>query len=154
MGLAEDLERAAVAARAHAGPGEQLSGVIAAEPAEAERVYLCAFAEAGDSQTWIALDAAGEVIFDRRLIRDAVAIAALCEAAEEAAASGLERVLEAPPRLATPAYLDELGAAARELEQANGHVSDSPFAEAMRAATPAIEELTLSVERGYKAPLR
>lgn len=143
-----------MAARTHVRPGEQLSGVIPTEPAEGERVYLCAFVGAEESREWLALDAAGEVIAERRLVRDAVAIAALCEAAEEAVASGLEGVLEAPPRLATPSYLDELGAAARELERASGHAADSPFARVLRAANSAVAELELDVERGYKVPLR
>jgi hypothetical protein len=154
VSLGEDLERVAVAARAHAEPGEELASVIPTEPMEGERVYLCAFAGAGDLQSWLALSAAGEPISERRLVRDAVAIAALCEAAEEAVSPDLARAHEATPRLATPAYLDQLGVAAREREQVNGQVSDSAFAQTMRAATTAAEELGRDVEGGYKVPLR
>ena len=154
MSLDEDLERVAVAARAHAGPDEELASVIPTEPMEGERVYLCAFAGGVDLRSWLALSETCEPISERRLVRDAVAIAALCEAAEEAVSPDLVRAHEAPPRLATPAYLDQLGGAARERDQGNGQVADSAFAQAMRAATTAAEELGHDVERGYKVPLR
>src|SRR5206468_4833423 len=121
--------------------------VIPSEPEAGLRVYLCAFATDNGSRTWLALDGAGKPIDERRLVRNAVSIAGLCEAAEDRAAGGklselrdrladlrrteqaeieeaevaaaeLERVLESPPRLATPSYLDELGAAVWALEQA------------------------------------
>ena len=130
------LERVAVAAAAHVRPGEKLSGVIPTEPTEGERVYLCAFVGAEDSRAWLALDQVGGVIAERRLVRDAVAIAALCEAAEEALASGREEALNAPPRLATPSYLDDLGAAARELDRANGLDSGLQFARGRCAPPP------------------
>jgi len=43
---------------------------------------------AGDQRTWLALDAAGEAVESRAVVRDAVSIAALCEVAEETAAGG------------------------------------------------------------------
>jgi hypothetical protein len=153
VSLSQDLDEIAAAAGRFSEADEELAAIIPTEPAQGERVYLCAFGGPQD-RAWLALNAAGEVIAERRLVRDAVAIAALCEAAEEAVASELESVLEPPPRLATPAYLDQLGAAALELEQANGRVSDSPFTEAMRAAALTVEGLELDVERAYKVPLR
>ena len=71
----------------------------------------------------------------------------------EEAALGLEQAVGTPPRLATPAYLDELGAATRRLEQALGDVGVSPFAEAMKASMGAVEELTSEIERTYKLDL-
>ena len=41
----------------------------------------------------------------------------------ESAALALERAVGAPPRVATPAYLDEVGAATLALERALGDVS-------------------------------
>jgi hypothetical protein len=72
------------------------------------------------------------------LIRDAASIAALVEIAEESAAvlTGDE------PRLASPAYLDSLGAAA------NGDVAG-----ALQSALPAIDELTRDLELNYKLVL-
>ena len=154
MSLESDLERIAGAAGAFATAGERVAAIIPAEPAESERVYLCAFDGADDTRTWLALDAAGTAIEERRLVREAVAIAALCEIAEESAAPGVGGVVDGPPRLASPAYLDKLGAAARELERSTGHASDSPFAHVMRSAAPTVEELERDVERGYKVPLR
>jgi HPt (histidine-containing phosphotransfer) domain-containing protein len=74
------------------------------------------------------------------------------EAAEEAAAA-LEDAIEPPPRVATTAYLDALGVAARRLEQTLGEENGSPFAVALQQALPAIEELAAEVERTYKGPL-
>src|SRR5207247_10381969 len=106
-----------------------------AEPPAGARVYLCAFESAG-GRTWLALDDGGSAIGERRLVRDAVEIAALCEVAEEtvgggdlpelrrrlveirdaeapegidpalAAAAALEAELQGPPRRAATDYLD------------------------------------------------
>ena len=183
MGLSEDLERIGEAARAHAGPGEEVLGVIPVEPAEDLRVYLCAYGATGEEQSWLALDAEGRPVDQRRLLRDAVAIAALCEVAEETAGGGsleelraqlvslrlteqpdgieeaeqaalaLERTIGAAPRVASPAYLDAVGAATRQLEHALGDSTRSPFADAMRQAVTTVEELKLDVEANYKLPL-
>ena len=74
------------------------------------------------------------------------------EEAEEAALE-LERVVGAAPRLASPAYLDAVGAATLRLEQALGEDGPSPFAESMRQAVGVVDELAAEVERGYKLPL-
>ena len=182
MGLSEDLDRIAEAARAYAEPDEELSAVLPAEPASGLRVYLCAYGHSGTS-SWLALDDAGQPVRDRALVRDSVSIAAMCEIAEETAGGGdvevlraqlrtlrltespqgieeaeeaaleLERALGSAPRLATPAFLDEIGFATRRLEQALGDVAWSPFAEAMKRAVGSIEELKLAVETGYKGCL-
>jgi hypothetical protein len=183
VSLESELLQIAAAAAGFAGPGEQVVAVIPAEPATGRRVYLCAFAVGDTPRSWLALDADGDAIDERRLVREAVAIAGLCEAAEESAAGGkvselrerlaelrrteqadvaeaeaavveLERVLGSPPRLATPAYLDQIGAAARALEQALGHSAQSPFAQAMRGAAATVEGLELDVEGAYRVPLR
>ena len=87
MGLKEDLRRIAEAAVVYAAPGEELSAVIPTEAAGGTRVYLCAFV-AGEAKSWLALDAAGEPVRDRRVLRDAVSIACMCEIAEETAGGG------------------------------------------------------------------
>jgi hypothetical protein len=182
VALAQDLERIALAAGAFAAPGETVAGIVAAEPAGAARVYLCAF-EAGETTSWLALDDAAEPVASRRAVRDAVSLSALCEVAEEVAGGGdlpqlrarlaelretempegieegeqaaeaLDAVLQPPPRLATPDYLDAIGAASRQLEQALGDEAGSPFASAMQQALPAVEELANAVVRAYKRPL-
>jgi hypothetical protein len=108
------------------------------EPASGERVYLCAFAQSDGTQSWLALDDRGSPLTNRTLIRVAASIAALVEIAEESAAvpTGDQ------PRLASPAYLDSLGAAA------NGELAG-----ALQSALPAIDELTRDLELNYKLEL-
>ena len=177
MELAQELERIASQTGA--------SAVLAAESQPGERVYVCAF-DAGDgARSWLAVDAEGQPVAERRRIRDAVAILALCELAEETAAGGdldelrsqlaalrvtenppgieeaeqaaleLQRVLGAPPVLATPARLDEIGGATRRLEIALGDaIRGSPFAAAMKGASEVVEALQAEVEGSYRADLR
>jgi len=182
MALSDDLERIAAAAAGFAAPGERVTGVLAVQPGESGRVFLCAF-ESGGEYGWLALDDETRPVESRRLVREAAALAALCEVAEEVAGGGdlpelrarlaELRVTEAPegieeaetaaaalhdalqvePRLATSGYLDALGVGARRLERALGEDGGSPFAAAMEQALPAVEELAAEVVRRYKRPL-
>jgi hypothetical protein len=68
-------------------------------------------------------------VTSRNVVREAVALAALCEVVGEA-------VGDEPPRLASPAYLDEHG---------------TP--DVVAAAFAAVESLTEDVERSYKQEL-
>lgn len=184
MSLSEELERIAAAAAAHATAAEELAAVLATEPADGRRLYLCAYAaDGGEQRAWLALDAAGEPVADRLAVREAASIAALCEVAVDVAGGGdledlraqlvalrireappgidaaeeaalaLEQVVGAPPRVASPALLDEIGAATLRLEAALGEDGPSPFAEAMRQAVGVVEALAAEVERAYKRPL-
>jgi hypothetical protein len=182
VGLSEDLERVAATAQTHAEAGEELTAVIPAAPAEGAPVYLCAFAN-GESRAWLALDGGFRPVRDRRLLRDAVSIAAMCELAEETAGGGdleelqarlvslresenpegideaeeavaaLRTAIGTGPRIATPAYLDEVGGATRRLERALGELAHSPFADAMKSAAPSVEGLVADVEARYKLEL-
>lgn len=181
MGLVEELDRIAAIAEAYASDGEQLAGVLPAEPDPGARVYVCAF-ERGDDRSWLVLDGDGTPLRSRARVRDAVSIAALCELADENAGGGdlsdlrsrlvslrltehvevdeadeaalaLESVVGSPPRVATPAHLDAVGAATLRLERALGETAASPFAAAMQQARVAVDELALEVESGYKLPL-
>jgi hypothetical protein len=182
MTLEDEIGAARTAADAFAGDGEEIVGVVPSEPRAGRRVYICAF-RAGEEERWLALDAHGAPVEDRTLVRDAVSIAALCELAEdgagggdlpqlrarlgeirdadhpegieeaEQAAAALAETLREPPRIATPDYLDEIGAAADRLEKALGDPGASPFAVAMQAGVGAAEELAERVERSYKSAL-
>jgi hypothetical protein len=136
MSLERDLRRIADAAVRHAAEGEEVAGIVPAEPANGLRLYVCAFT-AEDATSWLVLDATGVGVSDQALIRDGVSIAALCEVAEEAA--GVE---PDSARVASPALLDDLGANA-----------GSEVAAAVKAAAGTVEELVHDVERGYKLPL-
>jgi hypothetical protein len=181
MAVAEDVARIAGAAAAFAGPGEELAGVLVAETL-GRRVYLCAFESAGE-RAWLALDGDAQPLTERRLVREAASLAALCEVAEEsaggghlpelrarlaelretdrpegieeaeAAAASLAETLQPEPRVASGAYLDAIGSASRRLEQALGESGASPFATAMQVALGSVEELAEDVDRNHKLPL-
>jgi hypothetical protein len=115
MTLEQELEATLAAARGHARGDEQPVAVIATEPGTSRRVYVVAFA-AGDDLAYIALDEAGAAVSDRRLVRDAVALAALAERAEEvsgatAAEELIARFSDAAERL-RPSQNGDLAAAA------------------------------------------
>jgi hypothetical protein len=182
MTLEDEIAAALEAARAFRDDGEEVTGVVAAEPGAGARVYLCAY-ERSEERRWLALDGAGRPVTDRVLLRDAVSISALVELAEESAGGGdvgalrarlvelhllenpegieeaeiaaaeLQETLAPTPRVASVAYLDAIGLASSRLEQALGEVGGSPFAQAMKAAIPAADELAKDVERAYKLPL-
>ena len=176
MMLAAELDRIAQLTGADA--------VLAAEPHTGERIYVCAFEESKGGRTWLALDGDGVPVAERQRVRDAVSILALCELAEETAAGGdldelrsqlaalrvtesppgieeaeeavleLQRVLGAPPTLATPGRLDEIGASTRALEAALGGVAQgSPFAAAMKSAREVVDALVADVTDSYRIPL-
>ena len=183
VALSEDLSRIAAAAAAYADTGEEVSGVVPAEPAAGDRIYLCAYRGENGETSWLALDEETEPVTDRVLVRDAISIAAMCELAEEVAAGGdlddlrselvalrvtenppgideaedavqgLQTAIGAPPRVASPQHLDAVGAATRRLERALGDGDASPFAEAMKQSLASVEKLTKDVEAKYKQPL-
>lgn len=182
MTLEEEIGAVRAAAERFADPGEEVVGVVPAEPARGARVFLCAYG-GGDAEGWLALDPAGQPVADRGRVRGAVSIAALCELAEESAGGGdldelrirldelranenpegieeaqtaaaaLGETLREPPRVASVGYLDEIGLAAGRLERALGDPTASPFAEAMKVGIGAAEELAERVERTYKTSL-
>ncbi|MGN6797352.1 MAG: hypothetical protein ACTHKS_04330 [Gaiellaceae bacterium] len=177
MALEDDLERIAGAAAPHGA----VTAVLAAEPASGLRRYLVALGD-GEDRRWLVLDDAGAVVARRDDVRDTASIVAMCELAEDLAGGGdleqlrtelarvrmveqppgieeaedaalaLERALGAPPRVATPAFLDQVGAATVALERALGEAS-SPFSAAIRGATGAVDEFVREVERDYGVTL-
>jgi hypothetical protein len=178
VALSEDLEQAAAAA---AGRGE-VSAVLAAEPGSGRRAYLVAFGEA-DERSWLVLDDAFQPVDERERVREVASIVVLSELAGELAGGGqleelrsrlaevrmtespsgieeaeeaalqLERVIGAPPIVASPAYLDAVGARTRELEEALGE-QGSPFASSLAASSGTVEAFVAEVEARHLVPLR
>ena len=177
--LADELVTARELASAHAGPGDVVSGILAAEPSAGARVYVCSLDGADGLRSWLAVRGDGTPVAKRADLRAAVSIAALCEIAADAAGGGdvddllarlrelreleapegiedaelaarmLRDVLGEPPQLATPARLDAIGAAVRRLEQELSPNAPSPFVAAMRAAHGVVGELQREIEAGY-----
>jgi hypothetical protein len=136
MELENDLRRIAEAAGRFAADGEDVAGIVPAEPASGIRLFVCAYGHEEET-SWLVLDATAVPVQDVQLVRDAVSIAALCELAEEAA--GVE---PEDARVASPALLDQLGGE-----------GGPEVAAAVGAASEAVAELVADVERGYKLPL-
>lgn len=180
MAVADEIDRVAGTLE----PGfETVTGILVAEAAPGDRVYLCAFEAPDGTRSWLAVGDDGAPVADRRRLRDAVWIAALCEIAAdvafpgdleelrgrllqvrmteappgieeaEAAALALERTLGVPPHVASPERLDAVGTAARRLETALDPTQPSPFAAAMQGAQGAVEELVREVETAYRIAL-
>jgi hypothetical protein len=177
MVLADDLVRIAESA----GAQGSVLAVLAAEPAVGLRRYLVALGP-DEARRWVVLDDGGTIVARRDDVRATASIVALCELAEDLAGGGdleqlrtqlaqlrmveqpagieeaeeaalaLERVVGVPPRVASPAFLDDVGAATLVLERALGELS-SPFSEAIRGATGAVEEFVQEVERSYLVDL-
>lgn len=183
MTLLADLERIAAAVADRTPDGGAVSAVLAAEATPGLRAYLCAFETGDGARSWLVVDDDGASVVERRDVRDVVAIAALCEIAEESAAGGdldellaqlvglrltespegideaedavrsLQRTIGVAPHLATPARLDDIGAATRRLEQALDPAAPSPFTATLKGAQGTIDELLREVEQAYRAPL-
>jgi len=180
--LVSDLERIAASAESFAD-GDGVVAVLAAEPAEGVRRYLCAFEGAAGRRSWLAFDAAARPLTSRADVHEAATILALCELAEECAFPGdldelraqlvalrvseqpvgideaeeaalaLQHALGSPPSLATPARLDGIGTAVRRLERALDPTAASPFAAAMQSSQGAVERLVGEIEDGYRLTL-
>jgi len=178
VALSEDLEQAAAAASARG----EVSAVLAAEPASGRRSYLVALGS-DDDRSWLVLDASFEEVAERERVREAASIVFLSELAAELAGGGqleelrsklaevritesppgieeaeraalaLERAIGEPPILASPAYLDEVGARTRELEEALGE-QGSPFAASLAASSGTVEAFLAEVEARHLVPLR
>ncbi len=182
MSLEVDLERIAATGTGLGGDAS-LSAVLPVEVTAGRRSYVLSFVVGETDRTWLVVDDEGCPRTQRRDVRDAISIAALCEIAEEAAFPGdldelraqlvalrfsespeglqeaeaaareLQFTLGAPPNVASPQRLDAIGQAARQLELALDPTTSSPFAAAMRSAQGVADELWKEVEASYRVPL-
>ena len=183
MSIGDELERGAELASGLAEPGATVSGVLATEAEPGRRVYLCSVDGTDGTRAWLGVREDGSAVTSRAEVRAAVSIAALCEVAVETAGGGgldgliasladlrareapegieeaenaaraLRDVVGEPPQLATPARLDEIGAATRRLELELDPGGASPFAAALKGAQGAVQELQREVEAGYLVDL-
>ena len=177
MPLAEELEDAAAAATVYGS----VSAVLAADPASGRRAYLVALGD-DDRREWLVLDGAFAPVGERERVREVASIVVLCELAAELAGGGrleelrtqlsqlrmteqpegiedaeeaalaLEQAIGSPPVLASPGYLDEVGAATRRLEASLGDTS-SPFATALASSAGTVEAFAAEVEGRHRLPL-
>lgn len=95
MASEDQLLAAAAAAKPFAAAGEEVVGVVLADPFERGLVFLCALGPAGPDDDaddddvpelgWIAVDGDGLALADARRVQEAAMLVALCETAEEAA---------------------------------------------------------------------
>lgn len=109
----EPIAIEAAAAHVEALTGTAPRGVIPASDLRRGELFICAVPQ-GDELGWVVIDAAGAPLDERRVIRQAVELAAICEAAEETAAA--LAIDEALPMLADAWRLStELGEADAEL---------------------------------------
>jgi hypothetical protein len=178
VALADDLEQVAAAA----APYGEVTAVLAAEPAVGRRAYLVTLGDE-DERRWLVLGAELRPVEERERVREAASIVVLCELAGELAGGGrlqelraqlaevrmteqppgieaaedaalaLERAIGRPPIVASAAYLDEVGAATRRLEEALGEHA-SPFANALASSTGTVEAFVSEVEGRHALPLR
>src|SRR5438045_9407631 len=111
MPLTEDLRRVAEAAIRYAGPGEEVAGIVAAEPSADSRAYLCAYRAEDGETSWLVLDGEGKPVADRARVRETDSIAARVELAGEKAGGGdlggFRRQLVGPQRTAQVGGVDE-----------------------------------------------
>jgi hypothetical protein len=178
VGLSDELERIAGAVASRGA----VSGVLAAEPVSGRRAYLVAFGD-GDSREWLVVDDSAGPVDEREVVREVASIVVMCELAEDLAGGGdldelrgrlaearfveqaegieeaeraalaLEHAVGAPPRVASPGYLDAVGSAVRELERALGQ-RESPFARALTSSAATVEAFVREVETRYQVALR
>jgi hypothetical protein len=151
--LAVELDRAIAAASSMAGEGEQLAAVMPAQPITGQTVYLSAF-ERGDALSYVVLDDAGEIVSDRRVVADAVAVLAMAERAEEvAAAPAADDLALVFTDLATALAKLDPDAAAAASAVAAAATETGAAAAGPRAASPAYLDRIAHVAGGLGATL-
>jgi len=124
-----------VAARVEAVAGARPQGVVPVEQPRLGVVFVCAVPQ-GDGLGWLVVDGAGAPVTARPTVRQVVELAAICEAAEEAAAA--LSVDEALPALARAWEL------ARDLGEAEAELAAHAAYQAVEALQPLVQGLRVA----------
>jgi hypothetical protein len=169
VSLVDELEAAAAAA---AGYGA-VSAVLAAEESPGRRAYLVGFGQ-DDGRSWLVLDAELRPVEERARVHEVASIVALCELAVELgaelagrgehegpggldgagqAAAELAEVIGDPPRVASPVFLDRVGAATRRVERELGD-RGSPLTGTLESYSGVVEAFVAEVDGAQRLPLR
>lgn len=124
-----------VAARVGALAGARPQGVVPVEQPRLGTVFVCAVPQ-GDDLGWLVVDGGGAPVTARPTVRQVVELAAICEAAEEAAAA--LSVDEALPALARAWNV------ARELGEAEAELAAHAAYQAVEALQPLVQGLRVA----------
>lgn len=132
------MDEAAIESAAHAA--EALTGlrpqaVVPVDQPRRGTVFVCALPD-GDALGWLVVDGAGAPLTERAAVRQIVELAAICEAAEEAAAALV--VDEALPALGRAWEL------ARELGEAEAELAAHATYQAVEALQPLVQGLRVA----------
>jgi hypothetical protein len=144
----DDLVDAAAVAAGYSHEREQVAAVLPVELRAAGGVALCALRRDEDPAEvgWIAVGRDGRVVRRRDVVHDAASLAALCEAAADAAlaADACEIAATAGEAAARAARLPQLESALRDVERAAATIAAS--SDGLRVARVAyVDELAPSV---------
>ena len=131
----EPIAIEAAAAHIEARFGELPKGVIPVREPKRGEVFVCALERDG-GYGWVVIDDAGDPLDDARAIRQIVELAAVCEAAEEAAAA--LSIDEALPALA------EAWRLARELGESDAELAAHAMYQAVEELQPLVDGLRVA----------
>lgn len=135
----EPIAIEAAAAHVEALVGTAPRGVIPASDLRRGDLFICAVPQ-GDGLGWVVIDAEGAPLDERRVIRQAVELAAICEAAEETAAA--LAIDDALPLLA------EAWRLAGELGEADAELATHAMYQALEELQPLVQGIRVA-DPGY-----
>lgn len=131
----EPIAIEAAAAHVEALLGVTPRGVVPASDLRRGDLFICAVPQ-GEALGWVVIDAEGTPLDERRVIRQAVELAAICEAAEETAAA--LAIDEALPLLA------EAWRLAGELGEADAELATHAMYQALEELQPLVQGIRVA----------